>query len=103
MYLEKHPGQSRAFHHPEGGIGVITIGDKRSAARQGDLAGLLAQETISDGEMRRVLAAIEPRLQGAHESAIGTDSLFGRDIRVVTDLGEAMEVLPAQSGLRPEF
>jgi hypothetical protein len=37
-----------------------------------------------------------------HESPIGTHGLGRRDLWVVTNLSEAMEVLPAESGLSPE-
>ena len=95
MDLEKHPGKTGAFHPPEGRIGVITIGDERGAAGQGDLSGPLAQQAIGDGEMGRVLATVETGLQGPHESGQRTHGLRRRNLRVMTDLREPVEVLPA--------
>ena len=36
MNLEKHPREVRAFHQAERGIGIVTIGDERDTATQGD-------------------------------------------------------------------
>ena len=103
MDLEKHPGQARAFHQAESGVGVIAIGDERGTAAQGDLTSLLAQQPVGDGEMRRVLPAIEARLERVHKSSVRPDGPFNWDVGVMTDLGEAMEVLPAQPGRSPEL